>query len=113
MLVLPPGVLVEGASAIHSALAVSGLLIWSVLLTDWPTVSSDNDTVTFVPFTVTLAEMWSPGWIAMFSFVSGAGSSSYQAEYCVRPLATSAEVPTCSSAVDCGLAPPKPTQKLE
>src|ERR1700760_3574732 len=67
--------------------------------------------VTFEPSTVTLADMWSPGWMGRLSLVSGAGTSSYQAEYWACPFTTSAEVPICSSAWDCLLAPPSPTQK--
>ena len=33
----------------------------------------------FEPFTPTLAEMWSPGWIERFSWTGAAGTSSYHA----------------------------------
>jgi len=46
----------DGASAIHSALDVSGFCIWRVLVADCPEVWSDRDTVTAVPLTSTLAE---------------------------------------------------------
>ena len=51
----------------------------SVLVTDCPVVLSDNEIVTLVPLTVTLPAIWSPGWMARSSFVSAAGTSSYQA----------------------------------
>src|SRR5437763_12175850 len=75
-----PPLHVDGASAIHSALAVSGLLICSVLENDAPLVAFDSDTVTFVPSTVTLPVMWSPGCTTMFTFTGAEGTSSYQAK---------------------------------
>src|ERR1700761_2672579 len=48
----------EGASAIHSALETSGLLMLSVLLKEPPVVESDRATFTLEPLTVTCAEMW-------------------------------------------------------
>ena len=47
----------DGASAIHSALEMSGLLIVRFLENDWPVVSLATDTLTAVPSTVTCVEM--------------------------------------------------------
>ena len=71
---------VEGASAIHSALEVSGSLIWKVLSNDPPVVVFDSDMVTLVPSTVTLPVMWSPACTAMSTFTGGEGTISYQAK---------------------------------
>ena len=76
---LPSGDWAEGASAIHSALYVSGLLMVSVWVTDWPVVLSDKEIVTLVPFTVTLPVIWSPGWMGRFNLTWPAGTSSYHA----------------------------------
>ena len=76
---LPSCVHDDGASAIHSALEVSGLLICSVLLTEPPVVWSDSPIVTSVPLTLTSAEMWSPGRIVRPNLTGAEGTSSYQA----------------------------------
>jgi hypothetical protein len=104
----------DGASAIHSALETSGLLIGNVFVADAPVVVSDNDTVTFVPLTVTLPDMWSPDEIVRSSRTGAEGTSSYHAKWlAVAPLLQSTSVPTCSSAWDCCPAPPSPSQKEE
>ena len=51
----------DGASAIHSALEMSGLLIVSVLATDLTGGLVCHRDVTAVPLTVTRLVMWSPG----------------------------------------------------
>ncbi len=77
---VPPGVSVEGASAIHSAEEMSGAAILSVLVKLLPVVAFFSDTVTAVPFTLTEAEMRSPAWILRGTFTEPARRSSYQAE---------------------------------
>ncbi len=77
---VPPGVRVEGASAIHSAEEMSGAAILSVFVKLLPVVAFFSETVTAVPFTLTDAEMRSPAWIFRATFTEPAGRSSYQAE---------------------------------
>ena len=69
----------DGASAIHSALEVSGLGDATVFENDCPVVSSFSENEVLEPLTLTLAVMWSPGWIVRLSWTGAAGTSSYQA----------------------------------
>ncbi len=69
----------DGASAIHSALEVSGPFACSVFVNDCPVVLSVSENAMFEPLTPTLAEMWSPGWIERLSWTGAAGTSSYHA----------------------------------
>ena len=69
----------DGASAIHSALEVSGLGDATVFVNDCPVVSSFSENEVFEPLTPTLAEMWSPGWIVRLSWTGAEGTSSYHA----------------------------------
>ena len=69
----------DGASAIHSALETSGLLIESVLENVWPDVSSESQIDTSVPSTVTLEEMWSPAETGRSTRTGALGTSSYHA----------------------------------
>src|ERR1700761_2046359 len=69
----------DGASATHSAVETSGLLIVSVLLKDCPVVWLMIVSVTSWPFTVVVAVMWSPGRTARSTRTGALGTSSYQA----------------------------------
>ena len=70
--------------------------------------------VTLVFETATVAAIPSPTFIGSLMVTGAAGTSSYQTEYVTRPLAEQlAWVPTCSSACDVGLKPPRPTQNAE
>ena len=70
----------DGASATHSADEVSGAAMRLTFVTDLPVVTSVTCIVTFVPATVTVAVIVSPGSIVSGIVMLGAGTSSYQAE---------------------------------
>ena len=113
----PMGVQAAGASATHSADDTSGVgdamvrRFWNVFFF---CVTFVMRIVTLVLETATLAAIPSPAFIGSLIVTGAAGTSSYQTEYVTRPLAEQfAWVPTCSSACDVGLNPPRPTQKAE
>ena len=69
---------------------------------------------TVFPETATLAAIASPAFSGSLTVTGAAGTSSYQIPYVTRPFGEqSAWVPTCSSACDAGLLPPRPTQNAE
>ena len=64
--------------------------------------------------TVTDASIVSPGRTVIGIVRPAAGTSSYHAEYDALPSALqSNSVPVCSSARDCSVRPPRPTQVAE
>jgi hypothetical protein len=113
----PVSVHADGASATHSADATSGVgdamvsRFWNVFFF---CVTFVMRIVTFVVETATLAAIPSPAFIGSLIVTGAAGKSLYQTEYVTRPVAEQlAWVPTCSSACEVVLNPPRPTQNAE
>jgi hypothetical protein len=102
---------VAGASAIHSAEAVSSDGANTVVANDAPVDRFRSSTFTTAWRSLRRADIRSPGLIAMGMSTGAAGTSWYQAE-CDGSARSeqSADVPTCSSARESCSAPPIPTQ---
>jgi hypothetical protein len=101
-----------GASAIHSAEAVSIVDAVTLVENEVPEVLFLIATVTVFPRRLTFAETMSPGLIAMERSMGGSGNSWYHAECDGNAFPEqSADVPICSRALEARSAPPIPTQK--
>src|SRR5438034_880096 len=102
---------VAGASAIHSAEAVSNDAAVTVVANDAPVDRFRSSTLTIRWRRLRRAETRSPGLTAIGMSTGAAGTSWYQAE-CDGSARSeqSADVPTCSRAREPCSAPPMPTQ---
>src|SRR4051794_30288799 len=85
--------------------------MWSVLSKLLPVVLLVIAIETWSPSTPTVVETVSPGLTSRSVVTGASGTSSYQVVYSGEPLLQSASVPACSSACDCPVTPPMPTQK--
>jgi hypothetical protein len=110
----PEEVQTEGASWIHSADERSGLAAVSSFVKTVCRVRFLSWISTEDPFTFTDAVIVFPGATLSLTLIEGAGTSSYQAWYVAFPVRLqSADVPTCSSACEPALKPPRPTHVAE